>query len=116
MSQRSFGWEHEEETRRHRERLVAEGFKPGSAELHFAVVKAYEDAHANDLTLRQRQQARKSDRIDPRAPEEFPLTEEEIAYLAERLEGVNDPVGSAALAKLNHMLGRSNEQLPTPGF
>lgn len=77
--------------------LLSEGYPPNSPELHFAVVRKYEQNHAYDLTYDQRtRQWLANQPIAPSAE----LTEVEIDYLLERLEGVNDPLGQAVVEKL----------------
>jgi hypothetical protein len=75
----------------------------------FEVYKRYIERHRHDLTYGQRQDLAAWLGLKWVAPrylkEPRPaLTPEEIAYLVERLEGVNDPVGASALAKLRAML------------
>lgn len=99
---RKFGYEHRVECEAHRARLIAEGMSPGSIELHFAVVNAYEAAHKNDPTFRERQAAWRE-----KNPTQVinVLTVEEIDYIVERLAGANDPLGMSAKEKLIRMRG-----------
>ncbi|RVC71319.1 hypothetical protein EN759_00450 [Mesorhizobium sp. M00.F.Ca.ET.038.03.1.1] len=99
---RKFGYEHRLECDAIRARLIAEGMAPGSIELHFAVVRAYEDAHKNDPTFRERQAAWREKNTTELINL---LSVEEIDYLVERLSGVNDPIGTEALRKLITMRG-----------
>lgn len=97
-----FGYEHRKECEEHRARLIAEGMEPGSIELHFAVVAAYDDAHKNDPTFRERQAAWREKNTTQLINV---LTVEEIEYLVERLSGANDPIGISASEKLIRMRG-----------
>lgn len=77
--------------------LKAEGLtEPG---LSFAVARRIEDYQRTQPSMRERQQI--MSRIYPpkRSPAP-PLTEEELAWLIDRLEGVNDPIGLDILDKL----------------
>lgn len=94
------GYDHMVECNEHRRKLILNGYKPGSAELHFAVVAAYERAHRHDPSYRERQ----ADWLS-RQPQIGPdLTREEIEYLLEKTKGVNDEVGASAFVKLTRKL------------
>ncbi|MGX7874419.1 hypothetical protein ACVDG5_018155 [Mesorhizobium sp. ORM6] len=97
-----FGYEHRVECDAHRERLIAEGMKPGSIELFFAVSAAYVEAHKNDPSFRERQAAWREKNTTQLVNV---LTVEEIDYLVERLHGANDPIGISATEKLIRMRG-----------
>lgn len=99
---RKFGYQHRLECDAHRARLIAEGMEPGSIELHFAVVHAYEASHKNDPTFSERQAAWREKNTTQLINL---LSVEEIDYLVERLSGVNDPIGTEALRKLITMRG-----------
>lgn len=106
-----FGYWHNLEMREFTERICQErGLDPNefNSDVFFEACRRRENRHKYDLTLRQRQER---DREHGEAwtgrkhrPEEMPLTPEEIAYLIERLAGVNDPTGASALAKLTCLL------------
>lgn len=68
--------------------------------LFFAISRAMEAYAQQFPKLKERQQVRA--RLFPMvsAPAPPKLTEEEIAYLIERLAGVNDPVGQSILKKI----------------
>jgi hypothetical protein len=80
-----------------RKRLISEG-TTDPFELHFAVVSAYDEAHKNDPTYRERSETFSA------KTKHTGLSNEEISYLIDRLEGVNDPLGQSALVKLKGML------------
>ncbi|MCR6673254.1 hypothetical protein [Devosia ginsengisoli] len=68
----------------------------------FAAIHAYEERHKDDLTLRQAQAKRAAER-KASPPSRSWLNAEEIAYLIERLAGVNDPMGLSARSTLRAM-------------
>ena len=95
-----FGAVYNREMRQHTERISAErGLDPNvfNAEVFFAASAAYRDAHANDPTLRQRQEAARAQQA-PRPSRA--LTTEERAYLLELLRRQNDPLAASIVGKL----------------
>lgn len=74
-----------------------------TAELHFEAIRIYEDRHKDDLTYRQRQIKRRAELAANPPPRRY-LNAEEVAYLIDRLGGVNDPVGQSAREVLERML------------
>lgn len=91
---------------RHRARLLAEGV-PNDYRLLFAVERAYEEEMRHQLTYQQRQDLARwlgLKWVARRTTETTELTDEELAYLIERLAGVNDPVGQSTLAKVTRKL------------
>lgn len=99
---KSFGEETNEEKAAIRERLAAEGLT--GADLFFAVERAFEAAHRDDPTMRERQEYRAFKRsMETPRPPRARLTQTEIEYLIDRLQGVNDPLGIRALAVLQAM-------------
>jgi hypothetical protein len=71
--------------------------------ISLAVSRAYTEAHKDDLTLSQRQDLarwRGEKWVTPYAKPNDRLTPAEIEWLAERLAGVNDPIGVEVLRKL----------------
>ncbi len=106
-----FGAQHTREMREITEAICAErGLDPlvFNAEVFFEASRQYRERHKNDPTYRQRQEAAKARGEKWVAPAASPadkrLNRAELAYLIERLAGVNDPLGAAALAKLRDML------------
>ena len=97
-----FGYKTMVEKEEIRKRLIAEGH-PDDATIIFAVSKAYTEAHKNDLTFSQQQDLARWNRekwITPQPRKSNALTADEIEWLADRLAGVNDPIGVAILSKL----------------
>ncbi|QPC91480.1 hypothetical protein [Mesorhizobium sp. INR15] len=97
-----FGYQRNKECDEHRARLIAEGMEVGSVQLHFAVVAAYDEAHKNDPTFRERLAAWREKNTTQVINV---LSVEEIDYLVERLHGANDPLGVSASEKLVRMRG-----------
>ncbi len=98
-----FGYAYLKEKDAIRKRLVASGMTD-LAELHFAVEAAFTEAHKNDSTLRERQEAKrlkerekwlKEEAKKPRPPEAILFTVEELERLVEHFEHANDPVSAA---------------------
>lgn len=104
-----FGWAHEEERRAIRARLLAAGH-PDDHRMIFAISREQERLAAMRLTTRQRQDLARwlglkwvtPHPSDVRRPLAF--TDAELSYLADRLDGVNDPEGAAILAKIKAWL------------
>jgi len=90
-----------------RARLEAEG--EDSFRLSFAVSREMEKYQQTQPSMRERQQIMK--RIYPpvRLPPSLALTNEERAWLIERLDGVNDPIGVDILAKLRAIDAKMGE-------
>lgn len=87
--------------------MLANGWSQDDPALEFAVTEVYEAACKGALSMRERQERDRADGAPwiaaPARPAPPELTPEELAYLVERLAGVNDPVGAGALAKLEAM-------------
>lgn len=87
--------------------LRAELVKTGLKEPHlgFALARAMEDYQRGQPSFRKRQEIMKAIRWASAVPlHHLTLDQEEMAYLRERLAGVNDPVGQRILAKLDAAL------------
>lgn len=98
---RKFGYTHAVEMREIEAQLEADGVP--EIERYLRAVAIYQERHKNDLSLRQRQELARQDRL-ANPPPRGNLNAEEIAYLVERLEGVNDEVGQSARAVLTRMM------------
>lgn len=107
---RPFGWAHEEERRAIRARLLAEGH-PDDHRMIFAISREQERIAATRLTTRQRQDLARwlgLKWVTPHPSDvrrHLNFTDAELAYLADRLAGVNDPEGAAILAKIEGHIG-----------
>lgn len=96
-----FGYKYNQECAAIRAELIAEGFDENDLGFSFKVSKRYMENHANDLTFKERQKiwlAEQAAKHPSKPMLEF--TDEELAYLLERLAGVNDPIGMDILDKL----------------
>lgn len=103
-----FGYEHAEFMREMHERLCeARGLDPVDfhAQVYFDSSWAWGELRRREPTYRQRQEAAAAAR-PPREPRPQ-LTVEELAYLADKLQMVNDPLGQSILDKLAKMLERA---------
>lgn len=103
---RPFGAETLEEKDVIRQRLLAEGHPDKHPDLYFAVERAFVAAHADDPTMRERQEWHAFARAmkAPRPKRRY-FTTAELDYLLERLEGVNDPLGIRCLDVLRNLRG-----------
>lgn len=97
---RKFGYSHAVEMREIEAQLEADGVP--EVERYLKAVSIYMDRHKNDLTLRQRQELARQERL-ANPPPRSRLNAEEIAYLIDRLAGVNDPIGQSARETLEAM-------------
>jgi len=88
--------------------LRAEGVE--MPELFFRASRMMEDYQRSQPSMKERQQI--AGRIYPPrpAPSRIALSEEEIDWLAERLDGVNEPVGQDILAKLRALQDRRRDR------
>lgn len=97
-----FGYAAVMEMQQIEDKLKAEGVD--ERRLTFAVARAYEEAHRHDLSFRQRQDLARWLGLPwaggSGARRGGWLTVEELDYLAERLKGVNDPIGQAIREKV----------------
>lgn len=102
-----FGYEYNQEMERHARQVSAEmGVDPErfNAEVFFEASKRIDREHLGKPRFRERQEWYNF-RDSMRAPKPRPsLTAEEIAYLIDRLHGINDPVGVRLRGKLERML------------
>jgi hypothetical protein len=111
-----FGWANEQERSAIRAELIAGGMDPEGIRLIFAISREQERRAANRLTTRQRQDLARwlgLKWVSPHPsmrPPSLPLDAAELAYLAERLAGTNDPAGASILAKVNAALSRFADQ------
>lgn len=102
-----FGYEHNLEMDTIRKELLAEGMDPAGFQLESAAIKRYQENHKDDLTYRQRQDLARYNGEKWVTPHPSPVkpvlkfTDEEIEYLKEMLDRVNDPIGLDILDKLN---------------
>lgn len=102
LAPRKFGYAHMVEMEEIKASLAGRGLDPVA--LHFEAIRVYEDRHKNDETHRQRSERLRREWAAKReARPRDKLTAEEIAYLIDRLDGVNDPVGQSAKAALEAM-------------
>lgn len=84
--------------RRIADRLTAEGVNVQSWRGHMQMQAIFADLLDARPSYRERQQAWLA--RQPKAAPSVVLTDEERAYLLEKLQGVNDPVGRALLDRL----------------
>lgn len=104
---RPFGAETLDAKRAIERKLIADGAVPGSPELHFSIEHAWVEQNKGKPNFRERQEAARARGEKWVSPLPGPpmtrlaLTDEEAAYLREKLAGVNDPVGAAVLAKIS---------------
>lgn len=82
-----------------RDRLIGQGYEAGSMELFFAEKKEFEKALQAAPTMRERQE--RAGIFSKSKYTHLPLSEEQIAYLKDKLAGINDPVGISILAELD---------------
>lgn len=103
-NRKPFGSAHMVEMREIEASLADRGLSP--MELHFEAIQLYELAHKDDLTYRQKSIRRRKALAEFAAANPAPrsrLNAEEIAYLIDRLSGVNDPIGASAREVLERM-------------
>lgn len=99
-----FGYAHVMERREIRAHLLARGWSPDDMRLEFRVTKIQDRLNRGHAAKwKARQDAWKAANCRPAAPSES-FTREELARLADRFEGANDPVGQAILAKVGKMI------------
>ncbi len=84
---------------RYRAQLIAKGIQ--EPQLSFRLSRMIEDYQRTQPSMRERQEILR--RIYPPriAPPKGPFTKEELDWLLERLDRVNDPVGVNIVTKLN---------------
>lgn len=105
-----FGWADQEEKAAIRARLLAEGHADDHR-LIFAISREQERLAAGRLTYRQRIDLARwlgLKWVTPHPSDLRPridFTDDELAYLAERLDRVNDPKGRAILEKIRARIG-----------
>ncbi len=100
-----FGYASVVEKRAIRDRLIAAGRDPDALGFLFEVEAEYEIAHKNDLSMRERQEIARARNWKPRTDGSMSFTQAELDYMAYKLDGVNDPDGYSALAKIKAALG-----------
>lgn len=113
---RSFGYEHMVLTRRARQLLKAQGVTD-EQELYTRSQRMYERWYQDVIPFREvcrrrsiRAEAEAENRWRSGEGEEgLSLTQPELRYLLERLDGVNDPVGQAVAAKIGAILERRDQ-------
>lgn len=104
-----FGWQYMVETTYYREQLEAQG-ETDWTRLFFGSQRAYETAHANDMSMRERQAHFGFDKLHIRnEPPTF--TQDELRFLAEHFNGANDPTAADILGKVLMMLSLSHGQV-----
>jgi len=110
-----FGWAHHTRREKIRQRLLAEGYADDHT-LIFAVSRAETEAARDRLTFRQKQDlarwiglkwvARQMPHAAAPVGASDEFTADELAFLVEKLAGVNDPRGLSALKRAEFLLSR----------
>ena len=103
-----FGWDHMRALDRIRAEITAEDPKRHSVSVAFEVSRRFSAEQATKLTFSQRQDLARWLGLPWAGRAMFPglrLTDDELAYVLERLSGTNDLMGVSAREKLESMLG-----------
>jgi hypothetical protein len=99
-----FGYEYSMDMQAIEDQMQAAGWDRKDVRFTFEAGKRYQASKANDLTFKQRQDLAKwlglawAGGAGSSRPASF--TADELAYIADRLAGANDPIGQAVLGKI----------------